>query len=97
MLPAVPGKQIRRAIKCLRSSSVHNDPVVLTDNTDPFNRSNVLTPAADSTAKGIGLQILNNKGALVSFGSDSSEPFTTNQWLIGASPDGRLQVPLTVQ
>ncbi|WP_454874462.1 fimbrial protein [Paraburkholderia xenovorans] len=68
--------------------------IVLTDNTDPSNRSNVLTPTADSTAKGIGIQILNDRGAPVSFGPDSSEPFTTNQWVIGRSPDGRLEVPL---
>lgn len=71
--------------------------MVLTDNTDQSNRSNVLTLTADSTAKGIGLQILNNRGALVSYGPDSSEPFTTNQWVVGASPNGPLEVPLTVR
>ncbi|WP_171914512.1 fimbrial protein [Paraburkholderia xenovorans] len=71
--------------------------IVLTDNTDPSNRSNVLTPTADSTAKGIGIQILNDSGAPVSFGPDSSEPFTINQWVIGRSPNGRLEVPLTAR
>lgn len=71
--------------------------IVLTDSTDPSNRSNVLTATADSSAKGIGIQLLNSTGAPVSFGPDSSDPSTTNQWVIGASPNGPLQVPLTAR
>jgi type 1 fimbria pilin len=70
--------------------------VTLTDNVNPANRSNKLQLTADSSAKGIEIQVLNGSGP-VSFGADSATPGNTNQWLIGDSPNGQLQLPLTAR
>lgn len=71
--------------------------VTLTDNVNPANRSNTLQLSADSTAQGIGIQIVNSTGSPVSYGPDSALPGNANQWLIGDSPNGVLQVPLTAR
>ncbi|MGX7003872.1 fimbrial protein [Caballeronia sp. KNU42] len=71
--------------------------IVITDAVTPSNRSNVLTLAPDSTAKGVGVQILKDKEVLVSFGPDAAGPGVTNQWLIGVSPNGTLLLPLSAQ
>lgn len=70
--------------------------ITLTDNVNPANRSSTLQLTSDSSAKGVGIQVLNSAGP-VSFGADSSAPGNTNQWLIGDSPNGQLQVPLTAR
>ncbi|MFM0081687.1 fimbrial protein [Paraburkholderia sediminicola] len=70
--------------------------ITLTDNVNPANQSNTLQLTADSTARGLGVQILNH-GLPISFGPDSATVGNTNQWLIGASPNGPLQVPLTAR
>lgn len=70
--------------------------ITLTDSVNPANRGNTLQLTADSTARGVGVQVLNG-GVPVSFGPDSATVGNTNQWLIGASPDGPLQVPLTAR
>ncbi|WP_082779101.1 fimbrial protein [Burkholderia sp. PAMC 28687] len=71
--------------------------IVITDAVDPSNRSNVLNLASESTAKGVGVQVLRDKGTPVSFGPDAAGPNVPNQWLIGASPNGVLVLPLTAQ
>ncbi|MFM0730242.1 fimbrial protein [Paraburkholderia sediminicola] len=68
-------------------------PVTLTDNVNPANRSNTLQITADSSATGVGIQVLNGAGP-VSFGADSATPGNANQWLIVDSPNGQRQVPL---
>jgi type 1 fimbria pilin len=70
--------------------------ITLTDNVYPANRSDTLQLTADSTAKGIGIQVLRN-GSPVLFGADSAAAGNTNQWLIGDSPNGTLQLPLTAR
>jgi type 1 fimbria pilin len=70
--------------------------ITLTDNVNPANRSNTLQLTSDSSARGVGIQVLNSSGP-VPFGPDSSAPGNTNQWLIGDSPSGQLQVPLTAR
>jgi type 1 fimbria pilin len=70
--------------------------ITLTDNVNPANQSNALQPTADSTAQGIGVQILRG-GLPISFGPDSAAVGNTNQWTIGNSPNGPLQVPLTAR
>jgi len=70
--------------------------ITLTDNVNPANRSNTLQLTADSSATGVGIQVLNGSGP-VSFGPDSVTPGNTNQWLIGDSPNGLLTVPLTAR
>jgi type 1 fimbria pilin len=71
--------------------------ITLTDGVNPANRSTALQLTADSTAQGIGVQVLNSAGTPVAFGPDSPTPGNTNQWTIGASPNGTLQVPLTAR
>lgn len=71
--------------------------IVITDAVDPTNRSNVLKLGAESTAKGIGVQILKNGSTPVLFGPDAVGQSVQNQWLIGASPNGLLELPLSAQ
>ncbi|MBP0592723.1 type 1 fimbrial protein [Paraburkholderia sp. LEh10] len=71
--------------------------ITLTDSVNPANRTNTLTLSNDSTAQGVGIQVLNSAGTAVSFGADSAAPGNTNQWVIGDSPDGTLQVPLSAR
>ncbi|SPB12856.1 type-1 fimbrial protein subunit A [Caballeronia novacaledonica] len=71
--------------------------ITLTDSVNPANRGTALQLAPGSTAAGVGIQILNSAGTPVSFGADSAAPGNTNQWSIGTSPDGTLQVPLTAR
>jgi len=61
--------------------------ITLTDNVNPTNWVNTLKLTADSTAQGVGVQILNS-GSPVSFGPDSAVVGNTNQWTIGHSPNG---------
>lgn len=70
--------------------------ITVSDNVNPANQGNTLKLTADSTAQGIGVQILNG-GLPVSFGPESATVGNTNQWLIGDSPNGPLQVPLTAR
>ncbi|QYD72450.1 type 1 fimbrial protein [Paraburkholderia edwinii] len=71
--------------------------ITLTDSVNPSNRTTTLQTTADSTAKGIGVQILNSAGAPLSFGPDSAAPGNLNQWTVGDSPSGTLKVPLTAR
>ncbi|ALL68001.1 Fimbrial protein precursor [Paraburkholderia caribensis MBA4] len=71
--------------------------ITLSDSVNPANRSTALQLSPDSTAQGIGVQILNSSGSPVAFGPDSAAPGNTNQWTIGDSPNGTLQVPLTAR
>jgi type 1 fimbria pilin len=71
--------------------------ITLTDSVNPANRSNALQLSSESTAKGIGIQIVNSTGSPVSYGQDSALPGNANQWLIGDSPNGLLEVPLTAR
>jgi type 1 fimbria pilin len=71
--------------------------ITLTDAVEASNRTTTLKTTADSTAQGIGVQILNSAGTPVAFGPDSALPGNTNQWTVGSSPNGTLQVPLTAR
>ncbi|MFL9857496.1 fimbrial protein [Paraburkholderia madseniana] len=70
--------------------------ITLTDNANPTNTSNQLSLSSGSTASGVALQVL-NAGTPVSFGPDSSAAGNTNQWSVGTSSEGRLNIPLTVR
>lgn len=70
--------------------------ITLSDNVNPANRTDTLQSTADSTAKGVGVQVLKG-GSPVLFGADSAAVGNANQWLIGDSPNGVLQVPLTAR
>ncbi|MCY1230684.1 Fimbrial protein [compost metagenome] len=70
--------------------------VTLTDQTNPANRSNVLSLTPDSGASGIGIQVL--KGTtILSYGPDSAAAGTTNQWSAGAAANGVFSIPLTAR
>ncbi len=71
--------------------------IVITDAVSPSNRTDVLTPSPESTAKGIGVQVLKDQRTTVLFGPDAAGSNVPNQWLIGASPDGSLTLPLSAQ
>ncbi|MGX7004815.1 fimbrial protein [Caballeronia sp. KNU42] len=71
--------------------------IVITDAVTPANRSNVLTLSPESTVKGIGVQVLKGDGTPVAFGPDAVGVSVENQWLIGASPNGVLVLPLSAQ
>jgi type 1 fimbria pilin len=92
---AVAGRQaFSLSFACSSGAQVS---IVITDAVDPSNRSNVLKLAADSTAKGIGVQVLKDQGTTVFFGPDEVGQNVANQWLIGASPNGLLVLPLSAQ
>jgi type 1 fimbria pilin len=79
-------------LSCAAGANVY---ITLSDVTTPANTSSLLTLAANSTAQGIKLRILNNAGP-VSFGPDSAAAGTTHQWLLGPSSTVN-GIPLTVQ
>ncbi len=71
--------------------------VTLTDNTNIANRTTTLGLTADSSAKGVGIQILNSSDIPVAFGPDSAVAGNTNQFLLGTSTGGATQYPFKAQ
>ncbi|WP_375336524.1 fimbrial protein [Caballeronia sp. EK] len=71
--------------------------ITVTDSVDPANHGSTLQLASGSTAQGVGVQLLNSSGAPIAFGPDSATPGNTNQWTVGASPNGTLQIPMTAR
>lgn len=76
-----------------KTTGVH---VTLTDQTNPANRSNILSLTRDSTATGIGIQVLKDSTVL-SFGPDSSEAGNMNQWSAGEAANGVFTIPLSAR
>ncbi|MDR5818165.1 MULTISPECIES: fimbrial protein [unclassified Caballeronia] len=70
--------------------------ITITDAVNPANRSSTLSLAANSSAAGVGVQILNGTTA-VSFGPDSAAAGTVNQWIAGTSAGGAMRIPLTAR
>lgn len=70
--------------------------VTLTDQTNPANRSDLLTLTTSSTATGVALQLLHN-GQVLRYGEDSSSVGNLNQWLAGSTDNGVFQIPLTAR
>ncbi|WP_080417231.1 fimbrial protein [Burkholderia ubonensis] len=75
-----------------------NAHVTLTDATTPGNTSTTLSMSKDSTASGIGVQILKGD-ALLRFGPDSAAVGNTNQWHAGTIAQGQagLTIPLSAR
>jgi len=71
--------------------------VTFTDATNPANTSNVLSLASGSTATGVGIELRRSNDMKISYGPDSAAPGTTNQWLVGAAPNGNLKIPLSAR
>ena len=63
------------------SNTVTDAYVTLTDFTNPSNRSDVLSLTKNSTASGIGIQLLRGDGTVIRYGADSSTLGNANQWL----------------
>jgi type 1 fimbria pilin len=68
----------------------------LTDQTNPANQSNTLSLSAGSTARGIGIQVLNGN-TVISYGPDSAVVGNPNQWLAGSAGNGTFNIPLTAR
>lgn len=79
--------------ECPEGLSVY---ATLADATDPTNISTTLKPTGDSTARGIGYQVL-YRGSPIAFGPDSSAPGTKNQFLVGRSTGPSLDIPMSVR
>lgn len=70
-------------LQCDANLSVY---ATLTDATNPANTGNVLSLAKNSTASGLGIQIMKQgTTSPLNFGPDSSAKGNTNQWLVGKS------------
>ncbi|AZD35974.1 hypothetical protein C4K22_3231 [Pseudomonas chlororaphis subsp. aurantiaca] len=80
-----------------RPGSSVNARVQLTDASKPENTSNHLTLSSDSTASGLGINILKDGAALV-FGPDSASS-GANQWSAGVIAQGvsTFQIPLSAR
>lgn len=78
-----------------KATAIH---MTLTDLTNPGNRTNVLSLALDSGAKGIGIQVLNGHTVL-SYGPDSSTAGNVNQWKSGSVETGTatFDIPLAAR
>lgn len=72
--------------------------VTLTDATDPGNRSTVLTLSPESSAKGVGVEVLNGTTVL-GYGADSSELGNPGQWKAGTVSPGTsvFSIPLAAR
>ncbi|MDF3112727.1 type 1 fimbrial protein [Burkholderia semiarida] len=68
--------------------------ITLTDVTNPGNRSSTLSLTRDSTATGVGIQILRGGNTLVSYGPDSKEAGNQNQWFVGTYSNATVSIPL---
>lgn len=68
----------------------------LTDQTTPSNVSDTLSLTAASTAKGVGIQVLNGTN-VVSYGADSKTIGNKNQWAAGQTGNGTFNIPLTAR
>ncbi|WP_396331548.1 fimbrial protein [Burkholderia anthina] len=66
----------------------------LTDATNTGNRSDVLGLTPDSTAKGVGVRIM-NQSTPVSYGPDSRAAGNPNQWFVTETGNRSVDIPLT--
>ncbi|RQV50228.1 type 1 fimbrial protein [Burkholderia cenocepacia] len=76
--------------------SVTKTYMTLTDVSNNANRSSTLSLSPESTAKGLGVQILNGTN-LVSYGPDSSVTGNPNQFYTGTTQNGVLEIPLSAR
>lgn len=70
--------------------------ITLTDATNPGNRSDVLTLTNASTAKGVGIRIMNGTTP-VQYGPDSSETGNPNQWFATEAGNQTVNIPLSAR
>lgn len=86
-------KPFNIGVNCTQGVTVK---VTLTDASNVLNTSTTLGLTSDSTAKGVGLQILNGSTP-VAFGPDSAVAGNMNQWTAGTATGGPMTIPLTAQ
>ncbi|WP_196787319.1 fimbrial protein [Burkholderia stagnalis] len=93
-----PSKPFNIELECSGIETGKNLDVytTLTDHTNPGNVSDTLTLAKDSTATGVGIQVLNGN-TVVKYGPDSSTIGNKNQWKAGAAGNGTFTIPLTAR
>ncbi|WP_269139617.1 fimbrial protein [Burkholderia stagnalis] len=93
-----PSKPFNIELECsgIETGKNLNVYTTLTDHTNPGNVSDTLTLAKDSTATGIGIQVLNGS-TVVKYGPDSSAIGNKNQWKAGAAGNGTFTIPLTAR
>ncbi|VWB76208.1 fimbrial protein [Burkholderia stagnalis] len=93
-----PSKPFNIVLQCSGgdAGTVTNVHTTLTDHTDPGNVSDTLSLATDSTATGIGIQVLNGS-TVIKYGPDSSATGNTNQWKAGEAGNGTFTIPLTAR
>ncbi|MBO3275231.1 fimbrial protein [Pseudomonas schmalbachii] len=80
-------------LNCSYGASLY---MTLTDNSNAGNRTNVLGLTSDSSAAGIGFQILRG-GNPVSYGADSPAIGNPNQFYVGESPEGLMEIPFSAR
>ncbi|MFP3507502.1 fimbrial protein [Burkholderia sp. SIMBA_062] len=80
------------------AGTMTNAYTTLTDSTMPSNTSTTLSLTKESTASGVGVQIMTGD-TLVGFGPDSAAVGNTNQWKVGTVVPGQanLTVPLAAR
>ena len=78
-------------INCPNTTNLN---ITFTDNNKIGQTSNILTPTATSTAKGVGVQ-LQFDSKIIGFGPDSAEPGNTNQIVLNGNLIGTQTFPFT--
>ena len=74
-----------------------NAYMTLTDQTNPANRGNILSLTADSVARGVGIQILDGSGNVVSYGADSAAVDNPNRFFAAQTRNGVVNIPLSAR
>lgn len=83
---STPGKRFTVTLDCDPNVNIY---AVVSDQTNKGNRTDTVTLSADSTAKGMGVQVLNvNTGQPYMLGPDSSTPGSENMFLFQHSGSG---------
>ena len=101
-LPTVPQSALRGSyategstpfkisLQCQKGTRIY---MTMTDANNPTNTYNLLFPKGGSLGL-VSVKVEKLDGTRVAFGPDSSMAGTTNQWFVGDSPDGVLDIPL---
>lgn len=93
-----PAKPFNILLTCSGGTSGATTGVYMTlsDVTNPGNRGDTLTLSSDSTAKGVGIQVLDGT-TVIKYGADSDQSGNLNQWYIGSVTNGSYTNSLTAR
>ena len=90
-----PASAFNVALTCDAGVSLY---AVVSDQSDPGNRSTALSLTGDSGAEGVGVQVFYNDTGPLALGPDSSASGTANQFFIKSqSAEEQLNLPFTVR